>query len=89
MFASIGKQSSGEEVLEDPRKTLLAARSQKCNMCVMALLKTKPSKPDTKKAKADALKQELKDVRKHGLKDEDILVKSVLDAALKAISNCS
>ena len=69
------------------QKKLKAGRSQKCNVVVMSLVRTKPTKAENKTKKAESLKAELKEVRKHGWKEEEIIPKSILDSALKAIAN--
>jgi hypothetical protein len=65
------------------------AHSQKAVMIIIALLKSKPSKPEKKKDKAEQLKEEMKTLRKHGLKEEQVLPKTLHDGAIKAISALS
>ena len=87
MLASIGQAEQAITLLQIPKKTLLDGYAQKCCCIVMGLIRTKPTKPEQKQKKTENLKNELKALRKLDLKEEAVLPKSILDAAIKQISS--
>ena len=89
MTESIGVSDTAAIDLDVPKDIVSKAHAQKCCVVIIALLKTKPSKPDAKRKKADNLKSELKCVRKLGLKEDIVLPKSLHEATIKQISALS
>ena len=87
MGESMGKIEETEDVLTHPRAILKQGRLQKSIVIVLAQLRSKPSKPDTKAKNANALKSELQQIRKQGLSEQDVLPKSIHDSAIKAIAS--
>ena len=89
MSESTGESEQAIKDLEVPKSMLLNGQAQKCCVVVIGLLKSKPAKADTKKKKAENLKNEMKAIRKLGLTEDIVLPKTLHESAIKQISSCS
>ena len=89
MLNSIGQHSEAATCLEEPTKTLKLGKLQKSMLSIMALVRSKPTKADQKTKKCNSLKDEMQQLRKQGYKEEEVLPKSIHDAAIKAIASNS
>ena len=86
---SLGEIEAHKDVLKAATIIVQLAQAQKGVMVIIGLVKGKPSKPEKKQEKANNLKEEMKLLRKHGLKEEEVLGKSLHESAIKQISTLS
>jgi CTP synthase (UTP-ammonia lyase) len=86
MGEHVGQIEKTQGELLAPKQTLLVANIRKSVLVILAHIRFKPSKPDTKEKKAKTLKSELQQIRRLGVKEDEVLPKSIHDAAIKAIA---